>query len=182
MPKYIKCPTPDCPNYVPEGEEACSVCKPQPKAININYDTPRRDLSGKTELVVGDKVYFSKIAEAINSVFGADAENYYQSWFTPTMFHSIGLSNYKAWFPLAPSVGNSDYKNILSADGTVMTEEFLTTVIGYPTDDHRITFYAERHADGKRYYRFVGIFKFGGLENKIRKWIRVQDRIKIYSK
>lgn len=179
MPTYIKCPK--CAlNYITKAEKMCSECFVQTKAINTDYGTLRLDLAGKTELLVGDNIYFSTIAEAINSVFGTTALNYYRSWFTPIIFSSLGLSNYKVWFPLAPSVGNSDYKNILSEEGSIITEEFLTAVKGYPTDNDRITFYAERHTDSKRYYRFVGIFKFGGLEGKARKWIRVQDRIKIY--
>jgi len=139
----------------------------------------------KTELTVADNVYFPTIASAVNYVFGTDyATNdkiFFGGHFIPQIFHSIGLQDYYLWFPLALNVKmNNKYFNRLCVDGTQVIEGLTNGQQWFPpTDYKRIAFYCEL-INNSRNYRFIGVFKFDGMENGCRKWKRTADRVKIY--
>lgn len=137
----------------------------------------------QSDLTVDDKsVLFPTIATAINSVFGTQYKNIYKSWFIPAIFHEYGLESYHVWFPLSPKVkSNNEYINLLSPDGMQIIEGLANGEPWTPpTDRKRIVFYGEKYNNVK-YYRFIGIFEYDGMENGCHMWTRTKDRVKNYN-
>ena len=111
-------------------------------------------------------------------------KNIKQSWFVPFTFRKKYGQQYKVWFPKLAVENRAvtrDWHNELSQDGSRIiefNESSQWTAEDLRTDIHesRVTFtHVLDPVTHKREYRFVGVFKYAGIEDNKNIYTRTAD-------
>ena len=146
--------------------------------------SPEEYFKGKTIISIDDDIAFKTINETCNILFATKYKNMQHCWFTPTTFRVKYGQQYRVWFPKLAVEGKAVSKgwhNELSQDGKTIIEfnessEWKADNLTAESYKPRVTFtQAQDPITRKREYRFVGVFRFTGIENNKIKYMRIDD-------
>lgn len=146
--------------------------------------SPHEYFLDKDTISIDNDISFRTIAETCNTLFSTTYKNIQQSWFVPSTLRKKYGQQYKVWFPKLAVENRAvtrDWHNELSQDGSRIiefNESSQWTAEDLRTDIHesRVTFtHVLDPVTRKREYRFVGVFKYAGIEDNKNIYTRTAD-------
>ncbi len=146
--------------------------------------SPQEYFANKDTVSIDNDIAFRTIAETCNALFSTTYKNIQQSWFVPSTFRKKYGQQYKVWFPKLAVENRAvtrDWHNELSQDGKRIiefNESSHWTAEDLRTDLHesRVTFtHVLDPVTRKKEYRFVGVFKYSGIEQNKNVYTRIDE-------
>lgn len=146
---------------------------------------PNEYFANKDTVSIDSDIGFRTISETCNTLFATEYKgSVQQSWFIPSTFRKKYGQQYKVWFPKLAVENNAvagNWHNELSQDGSRIiefNESAQWTAEDERSDLHesRVTFaHVLDPITRKKEYRFVGVFKYTGIEQNKNIYTRINE-------
>ena len=165
----------------------CSCIEAQKcnKCFSVWNDvSPQEYFLDKDTISIDNDISFRTIAETCNTLFSTTYKNIQQSWFVPSTLRKKYGQQYKVWFPKLAVENRAvtrDWHNELSQDGSRIIEfnessQWTAEDLRTDINESRVTFtHVLDPVTRKREYRFVGVFKYAGIEDNKNIYTRTAD-------
>jgi len=146
--------------------------------------SPHEYFLDKDTISIDNDISFRTIAETCNTLFSTTYKNIQQSWFVPSTLRKKYGQQYKVWFPKLAVENRAvtrDWHNELSQDGSRIIEfnessQWTAEDLRTDINESRVTFtHVLDPVTRKREYRFVGVFKYAGIEDNKNIYTRTAD-------
>jgi len=146
--------------------------------------SPQEYFANRDTISVDNDIAFRTIAETCNALFATEYKNIQQSWFVPSTFRKKYGQQYRVWFPklaVENKAVTRDWHNELSQDGKRIIEfnessDWTAEDLRTDIDESRVTFtHVLDPITRKREYRFVGVFKYVGIEQNKNIYTRIDE-------
>lgn len=164
---------------------SCIEAQKHNKCFSVWKDiSPHEYFLDKDTISIDNDISFRTIAETCNVLFSTTYKNIQQSWFVPSTLRKKYGQQYKVWFPKLAVENRAvtrDWHNELSQDGSRIIEfnessQWKAEDLRTDIHESRVTFtHVLDPVTRKREYRFVGVFKYAGIEDNKNIYTRTAD-------
>lgn len=145
---------------------------------------PQEYFANKYFISINDDIAFQTIAETCNTLFCTKYKNIQRSWFIPSTFRQKYGDSHRVWFPKLAVENKAitrGWNNELSQDGKRIVEfnespDWVAEDFRTDYHEHRIAFtHVQDPITRRKEYRFVGVFKYEGIEKNKNVYTRIGE-------